>query len=103
MQHASDFDAVGAFAIEDHVVAHREAPDRRVEFGPLATHLGRVGQDLALLVDLVDEVVGNFDIVLRNENPDVGEIGLARSEGTTLLTAVGLYAAPRQLVPAPGV
>ncbi len=67
---------VGAFAIKDHVVADREAPDRGVQFGSLATNLRRVGQELALLVESIEQAVGSFGIVLRYENPDVGEIRL---------------------------
>jgi hypothetical protein len=74
VQHASDFDAVGAFAIEDHVVADGEAPGRRVELGALATRLGRGGQEMALLVELIEKAIGSFGIVLRHENPDVGEV-----------------------------
>lgn len=76
MQHASDFDALGAFAIKDYVAAEREAPDRGIEFGSLATCLRRVGQEPALLVELIEKAVGGFGIVLRYEDPDVGEISL---------------------------
>jgi hypothetical protein len=76
VEHASDFDALGAFAIKDRVIADGEAPDRRVQFESLATCLGRVGQELALLVELIEKAVGGFGIVLRHENPDVGEVRL---------------------------
>ena len=76
VQDTSDFDAVGAFAIKDHVAANHEAPDRRAQLGSLATRLGRGGQKLALFVDVIEQAVGGFRIVLRDENPDIGEIGL---------------------------
>jgi hypothetical protein len=76
VEHASDFDALGAFAIKDQVVAEREAPDRRIEFRSLASCLGRVGQEPALIVELIEQAVGGFGIVLRHENSDVGEVSL---------------------------
>jgi hypothetical protein len=77
MYQASDFDALEAFAIKDHVVADCEAPDRWVQLGPLATYLRRVGQELALLLELIDQTVGGVGIVLRYENPEVGEVNLS--------------------------
>jgi hypothetical protein len=79
MYQASDFDALDAFAIKDHVVADREAPDRWVQLGPLATYLRRVGQELSLLVELIDQTVGGVGVVLRYENLDVGEVSLSES------------------------
>jgi hypothetical protein len=78
VQHAGHFDAACAFAIEDEVIANPEAPDRRIQLWSLAACPRRRGQELALLVDLVDEAIGcRRSIVLRHENPDVREIGLS--------------------------
>ena len=77
MEYASDFDAVGAFAIKDQVVADREAPDRGVQLGSLAAYLRRVGEELALLVELIEKAIGSFGIVPRDENPDVGEVSFS--------------------------
>jgi hypothetical protein len=76
MQHAGYFDAPGASAIKDHVVADCEAPDRWIQIRSLAACLGYGSQKLALLMDFVDETISGFGVVLRDEPPNICQIGL---------------------------
>src|SRR5215469_3120984 len=61
---------------KDHVVADCEALDRWIQIRSLAASLGCGSQKRALLIDLVAETIRGSGVVLRDEPPNICQIGL---------------------------
>ena len=74
------FDPALRLSVENQIAADRKDPDLRCEVRPKASQAGQRGQPLALTPDPVDQTVGGPWLLFRDVQPDLGEVGLCRTQ-----------------------